>query len=50
MARLTPDILSRSDAAVAILGAVASNTVSKIAIWSEQLRCGGLCLRCLNGG
>jgi uncharacterized membrane protein (DUF4010 family) len=32
MARLTPEILSTSDAAVAILGAVASNTVSKIAI------------------
>jgi uncharacterized membrane protein (DUF4010 family) len=32
MARLTPEILSMSDAAVAILAAVASNTVSKVAI------------------
>lgn len=32
MARLTPEILSKSDAAAAILGAAASNTVSKIAI------------------
>ncbi|UFW46312.1 MULTISPECIES: hypothetical protein [Bradyrhizobium] len=40
IARLSPDTLSTSDAAVAILGAVASNTISKIVIWSEQLRCG----------
>ena len=32
MARLTPETLSASDAALAILAAVASNTVSKIAI------------------
>jgi uncharacterized membrane protein (DUF4010 family) len=32
MARLTPGTLTASDAALAILAAVASNTVSKIAI------------------
>jgi hypothetical protein len=32
MARLTPETLSASDAALAILAAVASNTVSKVAI------------------